>query len=148
LDVNPVYSLPPEYGFADALARVENSIHVGLHIDETAQVSRWHLPLAHYLEAWGDGRSYDGTLSVIQPLIAPLYADAKSEVEVVNTLATGLDQPGYELVREQWAGHVGGEQVWRRVLHDGFLPNTAYPVVTAGAAASLPAVQTPDPEAI
>src|SRR5690606_12903169 len=67
---------------------------------------------------------------------------------VVNTLATGLDQTGYELVREQWAGLVGGEQGWRRVLHDGFLPNTAYPVVTAGAAASLPAVQTPDPEAI
>jgi MoCo/4Fe-4S cofactor protein with predicted Tat translocation signal len=72
LGVNPVFDAPGAFNFAQALARVPVSIHVGLHLDETAQKSRWHLPRAHYLEAWGDARAYDGTLSVIQPLIAPL----------------------------------------------------------------------------
>ncbi len=72
LGVNPVYDAPADLNFATALAKVPASIHVGLHRDETAQKSTWHLPRAHYLEAWGDARAYDGTLSIVQPLIAPL----------------------------------------------------------------------------
>ncbi len=135
IGVNPVYDAPADLDFAGALQQVPQSIHLGLHVDETARASRWHLPRAHYLEAWGDGRSYDGTLSVIQPLIAPLYDDAHSEIEVVNVLATGLDESGYDLVRARWRSVIPGnfEEGWRRVLHDGFLPGTAYPAVTAAA---------------
>jgi len=77
LDVNPVLDLPE---LAELLRRVETTIHLGMHVDETASAVRWHLPITHYLEAWEDGRSYDGTLSASQPLIAPLYEDAKSTI--------------------------------------------------------------------
>ena len=77
LGVNPVYSAPPELDFAGGMERVARTVHLGLHLDETGQAAEWHIPQAHYLEAWGDGRAYDGTLSVVQPLIAPLYEAAK-----------------------------------------------------------------------
>jgi len=128
LDVNPVYDAPPAMNFAEALTRVGDSVHVGLHLDETAQRAKWHVPLAHYLEAWGDGRSYDGTLSVQQPLIAPLYAAVKSPIEVLSALITAESRSGYDLVRETWQPVLGTpfETRWREVLHDGFLQNTGY----------------------
>ena len=136
LGVNPVYDAPPELNFAEALSRVGESIHVGLHVDETAQASTWHVPQAHYLEAWGDGRSHDGTLSVVQPLIAPLYPDAKSSIEVLNALVSGNDRPGYDLVRETWQPILGTpfEPSWRKVVHDGFLAGSGYLAVTPEAA--------------
>ncbi|MEM9663886.1 MAG: TAT-variant-translocated molybdopterin oxidoreductase [Bacteroidota bacterium] len=128
LGVNPVYDAPVDLDVAGAMGAVPETIHLGPHVDETAREARWHLPLAHYLEAWGDGRAYDGTLSVIQPLIAPLYEDAHSAAEVLSLLATGIDSAGYDIVRSVWRGEVDGpfEKGWRRVLHDGFLPETRY----------------------
>lgn len=130
IGVNPVYDRPGEIDFETALQRVETSIHVSSHFDETAQLSTWHIPRSHYLEGWGDGRAYDGTLSVIQPLIAPIF-DSKSEIEVLNTFATGLDLAGYDLVRDRWAPVIGNdfEKGWNRVIHDGFLGETAFPSV-------------------
>ena len=151
---NPVYDAPADLDFAGALSNVDETIHLGPHVDETATACRWHLPRAHYLEAWGDGRAYDGTMAVIQPLIAPLYDDAHSEVEVLNTFTTGLDTPGYDLVRDHWRGLLRGdfEKAWRRVLHDGFLPESAYATVRASAGApagyAAPAVGTDDLEVV
>ncbi len=136
LGVNPVYSLPAELGFEEALAQVPFSIHLGLHQDETAQRATWHVPMAHYLEAWGDGRAYDGTISIIQPLIAPLYADARSAIEVLALFATGRNAGGYDLVRETLRDRLGSEDAWRTALHDGFVPGTAY---GPGAAPTAPA---------
>ncbi|OZC03240.1 TAT-variant-translocated molybdopterin oxidoreductase [Rubricoccus marinus] len=142
LGTNPVYTLPAELNFEAALARVPLSVHVGQHRDETGQRATWHVPAAHYLESWGDGRSYDGTFSITQPLIAPLYADAHSTLEVLGALLTGRDVSGYDLVREAFADRVGGgagtqafENNWRTLLHDGFLPDTQFPTagVSAGA---------------
>ncbi len=142
LGTNPVYTLPAELQFEAALARVPLSIHLGLHRDETAQRSTWHVPQAHYLESWGDGRSYDGTFSITQPLIAPLYADAHSALEVVGAMLTGRDVTGYDLVREAFADQVGGgagtqafENNWRTLLHDGFLPDTQFAASGVGAGA-------------
>ena len=135
---NPAYSAPAALGFAQALEGLSESIYVGSHLDETAQLCRWVVPRAHYLEAWGDGRAYDGTLTIIQPLIAPLYEDAHSEIEVLNVLATGNDAAGYDLVRNTWRDVIGGsfEERWREVLHAGFLPETKYEAVS-------PTVQSP-----
>lgn len=151
LGANPVYSAPGDINFAEAMQRVPLTIHHGLHIDETAQASGWHVPATHFMEQWGDGRAYDGTLSVIQPLIAPLYDDALSDIEVLNLLATGAPAAGYDLVRQAWeqSGFAGGdfEQGWNRAVHDGFVPNTQYPVVTAQATFAPPAqvpVASPD----
>lgn len=134
LGVNPVYSLPPELGFAEALQSVDQSIHLGFYLDETARVSRWHVPRSHYLESWGDGRAFDGTRSVIQPLIAPLYDASKSEIELLNSLLTGNDVAGYTLVRDQWSEYITGdfEEGWRQVLHNGFLADSGYSTASIG----------------
>jgi len=131
LGVNPVYDAPSSLGFADALTAVGQTIHLGTHVDETAGLCRWHIPQSHYLESWGDGRAFDGTMSVIQPLIAPMYA-GRSPIELLAALSTGEDASGYDLVRETWAGQLQGdfEAAWRKVIHDGFLPGSGYtPVV-------------------
>ena len=139
IGVNPAYDAPPALRFADALGQVSLSVHLGPHFDETARLASWHIPRAHYLEQWGDGRAWDGTYSVIQPLIAPLYEDAHSEIELLNALATGSDTSGYDLVREtvRQQGLIAGgtfEDAWRTLLHNGFLPNTQYAAVAGGAA--------------
>ena len=136
LGVNPVYDAPANLNFAEALGNVRRTVHAGLHVDETAQACAWHVPLAHYLESWGDGRSYDGTLSIVQPLIAPLYDDAHSAIEILNAFATGRDQSAYDIVRAQWRPVLSEdfERDWRRVLHNGFQPDTGYATVTPSAA--------------
>ena len=108
IGVTPVYDLPGELDFAGALPGFETTIHVGSHVDETAVLSSWHIPRSHYLEAWGDGRAYDGTLSVVQPLIAPLH-NSKSDIEVLQALGAGLDSSGYDLVRARWQSYVPGD---------------------------------------
>ena len=130
IGVNPIYDLPGELDFSSALDRVATSIHVGAHVDETAVECNWHIPLSHFLESWGDGRAYDGTRSVIQPLIAPLF-ESKSAIEVLETFATGIDTAGYNLVRARWETYLEDdfEASWSRVLHDGFLPDSQYPSV-------------------
>jgi molybdopterin-containing oxidoreductase family iron-sulfur binding subunit len=129
LGVNPVYDHP---GLTDAFARAGERIHVGMYVDETARGASWHVPQAHYLEAWGDGRSRTGHAAIIQPLISPLYDDAHSDLEVLGLLATGQEQFGYDLVRDTWRGMLPGsfEDAWRKVVHDGFLPDSGYPTVT------------------
>ncbi|MBO6574919.1 MAG: TAT-variant-translocated molybdopterin oxidoreductase [Rhodothermales bacterium] len=129
MDCNPVYDAPASLRFAEAMERVPETVHLGLYQDETAHASRWHLPMAHYLEAWSDGRSFGGALSVVQPLIAPLYDGARSPIEVSGLLADRQNRTGYDRVRATWQGFASGgtfEQDWRKVLHDGFAEGTAY----------------------
>ncbi len=128
---NPAYDAPADFEFAAAAAKAEELIHLGTHVDETAALASWHVPSAHFLESWGDARASCGTLSVVQPLILPLYG-AKSAVEVLGLLASGEDRPGHEFVQETWRvllGAAGFEKRWNRVLHDGVLPQSALPGV-------------------
>jgi len=123
---NPVFDAPADAEFARAFGSLM-TIHVGTHVNETAAVATWHLNQAHYLESWGDVVAEDGTASIIQPLIAPLYG-GKSDIEVVAAVA-GIQGSGYELVRATWkAGllDVDFERKWRRALHDGFIDGTAH----------------------
>jgi molybdopterin-containing oxidoreductase family iron-sulfur binding subunit len=133
LEANPVYTAPPELGFRealDALARRPGSLvaHAGQHDDETAERCQWHLPLAHPLEAWSDLRAADGTVSLVQPLIAPLY-DGRSAHELLAAFTQRPDRAGYDLVREHWQTQwpVDFEARWRRALHDGLVEGTALP---------------------
>ncbi|MGB3544318.1 MAG: hydrogenase, partial [Rubrivirga sp.] len=146
LGTNPVYSLPAELGFEAALANVPTSIHHGLYRDETAQRATWHVPSAHYLERWGDGRAYDGTVSIIQPLISPLYRAAHSDLEVLNALATGRNNSGYDLLRQELRGRIGGdfETAWRTAVHDGFIAGTAFGSLgSGGGSADLSGLEAP-----
>ena len=137
IGVNPVYDAPGHLDFASAMSKVANRIHVGSHPDETRFESNWHIPLAHYLEGWGDSRAFDGTLGIQQPLIEPLYG-AKTDAEVLAALL-GEDASGYDLVREAWRrrlGTAGFDATWRTVLHDGFLADSGSAAVEATADAA------------
>jgi MoCo/4Fe-4S cofactor protein with predicted Tat translocation signal len=127
---NPVYDAPADLNFADLLKsnKVPVRVHHGLYQDETAELCQWHVPATHELESWGDARAYDGTASIIQPLIAPLY-NGKSAIEFVALLSGQAEATGYELVRSYWQKQHSGadfEQSWRKSLHDGWIEGTAY----------------------
>jgi MoCo/4Fe-4S cofactor protein with predicted Tat translocation signal len=126
---NPVYDAPADFGFADALknTNIPIRVHLGLHNNETAELCQWHVNEAHYLEAWGDTRAYDGTVSIVQPLIAPLYG-GKSVHEMISLLAGQPSTAGHDIVQNYWkAKHTGADfdMWWRKALHDGWIDGTA-----------------------
>jgi molybdopterin-containing oxidoreductase family iron-sulfur binding subunit len=140
---NPAYDAPAGLAFADAMKKVATTIDLAYHHDETARLSTWSIPAAHYLESWDDARAIDGTASIVQPLILPLFG-GKSATEMLGLMATGKDQPGHDLVQQTWKaamGDAGFERRWNRALHDGVIPDSATPPVApafdARAAASL-----------
>ncbi|HZQ96779.1 MAG TPA: TAT-variant-translocated molybdopterin oxidoreductase [Candidatus Sulfotelmatobacter sp.] len=127
---NPAYDAPADVNFAEVLkgGKAQLRVHYGLYQDETAELCQWHVNATHELESWGDARAFDGTVSIIQPLIAPLY-NAKSPIEFVSTLSGQPDASGYDLVRAYWQKqHTGAdfEQFWRQSLHDGWIEGTTY----------------------
>jgi len=131
---NPAYDAPADLNFGEALASVPNSFHLSLYEDETSLKCKWHLPRAHYLECWGDGRAWDGTVSVQQPLILPLF-DGKSIIELLAMLAADAVVDGQTIVRRT-IGRLLSEDSdleYRRVLHDGLLAGSGFPAVNAAA---------------
>jgi MoCo/4Fe-4S cofactor protein with predicted Tat translocation signal len=128
---NPVFDAPADLDFASAMAKVPHTIALGHAIDETSSKAEWHIPRAHYLESWGDARAVGGPLSVIQPLILPLFG-GKTAVEVLGLMVSGADRPGYDIVRDTWnpiLGEAEFDNKWNRVLHDGLLPGSELPEV-------------------
>ncbi|MHC5003637.1 MAG: TAT-variant-translocated molybdopterin oxidoreductase [Planctomycetota bacterium] len=124
---NPVYNAPADLDFASRLAKVTTSIHLGDAVDETAAACTWHVNAANYLESWGDARSADGTFSLCQPLIQPLF-DGRSRLELLALLAGDELTAGYDIVRRTFQEMTGAsdiEPLWRRTLHDGLLVGSA-----------------------
>jgi molybdopterin-containing oxidoreductase family iron-sulfur binding subunit len=103
---NPVYDAPADLKFAERMAKVKTRVHLGLFFDETSNLCHWHIPESHYLETWSDARAYDGTVTIIQPLIAPLYG-SKSMHELLAALGDRPQQSNYDIVREYWMGQRG-----------------------------------------
>ena len=156
---NPVYDAPHDFDFVSKLTalkpepnpnkerQVKNTIYLGSHFDETAEYVNWHIAESHFLETWGDARAFDGTISVIQPLIAPLYR-THSAFEVLGAFT---DKPGvtaYDAVRDRLkaaAGATDPEKFWRKTLNDGVVANTAFAPITVALKfnpASLPAAKS------
>jgi MoCo/4Fe-4S cofactor protein with predicted Tat translocation signal len=146
---NPVYDAPADLGFGDGLknSKIGLRIYHGLYENETAELCHWNVNEAHYLEAWSDGRAYDGTLSLVQPLIAPLYA-GKSAHEMLSALMGVSDATGYDIVRSHWQKQHAGpefEAWWRKTLNDGFIEGSVYtPRAVSLKLPSLPAAPTAD----
>jgi MoCo/4Fe-4S cofactor protein with predicted Tat translocation signal len=127
LGSNPGYAAPADLEFAKALDRVTLRIHHGLYLDETAERCHWHLPASHGLESWGDLRAADGTASIVQPLIAPLY-NTLSEIEILTAFGEG-EPKGYDVLRAHWEEQLGSvdfEKKWNRALNDGVVAGTAF----------------------
>jgi MoCo/4Fe-4S cofactor protein with predicted Tat translocation signal len=155
LGVNPVYTAPHDFDFLSKIKfnekskskKVRTTIHLSSHFDETSEYCDWHIAESHYLETWGDARAFDGTVSVIQPLIAPLYRTHSAR----EVLAAFSDKPGisdYDALRDRLKAAnstADPEKFWRKSLNDGVIANTAFAPVTPAlkfSASSLSAAKT------
>ncbi|HEU5078386.1 MAG TPA: TAT-variant-translocated molybdopterin oxidoreductase [Opitutaceae bacterium] len=123
LETNPVYA-SNRGRFAEALIRVKHAVHLGTRRDETAHRCHWHLPASHYLESWGDLRAFEGTASIVQPLVEPLY-QTRNAAQILR-LVTGLPaKSDYDMVRETWSRNAASsfDEDWRDWLDQGVVPN-------------------------
>ncbi|ODS52145.1 MAG: molybdopterin oxidoreductase [Acidobacteria bacterium SCN 69-37] len=144
IGTNPLFTAPADLNFKAAFEKIPARFHMGLYVDETAELSHWHAPEAHYLESWGDIRAFDGSVSLIQPLIAPLY-DGHAAIELLASINGQGGQPLLDLVKGYWTSAFDGttadtwtlrdrhgnpftsvDAFWRHALHDGFLAGTSY----------------------
>ncbi|MDE3179861.1 MAG: TAT-variant-translocated molybdopterin oxidoreductase [Acidobacteriota bacterium] len=141
---NPVYAAPADVPFAEQLAKVQDRIYLGLYEDETSDLCNWHVPAAHYLESWGDLRAYDGTVSTMQPLIAPLY-DGKSAQEVLTLFQGKLGRTSHTIVHDYWQGQqpktapAQFEVQWETWLEKGIIDGTSLPPKKVSLKGGLPA---------
>src|SRR5206468_3970895 len=127
MDVNPSYSAPADVEFSKNLMNVKLRVSHSPYYDETAAACDWHVPKHHYLETWGDVRAYDGSVSIIQPLIVPLY-ETKSSHEFLSIFLGNPSRSNYDLVREFWVDQYNGndfESFWEQSLQEGVIENTA-----------------------
>ena len=162
LDTNPVYDAPADLDFEKAMGHAKTVAHLGLYVDETGQISDWHVNGAHYLEMWSDVRAYDGTVSIVQPMIDPLYGGKSAHHIVQIMLADPNMSPN--AVRRHWGSILGGvgSQTARvsihnecgpaaleKALHDGWIANTAFaPEDVSAKNTASPAVSVPDATAM
>jgi len=133
---NPVYTAPADFNWATLQSKAKTVIRLGYYEDETFPLCTWHVPMAHYLESWGDARTSDGTLVPIQPLIAPFF-DGITELEVLARIAGAEFFKPHDVVRETFktfASDGSFEETWKKFLHDGFLPKTLYKIAQPNAA--------------
>jgi molybdopterin-containing oxidoreductase family iron-sulfur binding subunit len=129
LDGNPVYDAPADLGFGSIFEREGlTTVVLSSHVNETAELATWHCPLAHELESWGDQRAVDGTVSIQQPLIAPLY-HARSPIEVLARFAGERNWRGHGVVRRTLRDLLPAQSLfeasWRRILHAGLIEGSA-----------------------
>lgn len=132
IGANPVYDAPGDLGFGDIIAAVPFTAQLGLYRDETAECCSWHLPLTHVLEYWSDIRAFDGTASIIQPLIRPLY-DSRDPHQILTMLQGEPAVSTLDIVRSHWrnqwqmtnASSSDWDAWWRQTLQDGVVAKTA-----------------------
>ncbi len=148
MDANPVYAAPADVPFAAALERVPRTMALDLFENETAERCHWYIPQTHYLERWGDARAYDGTISTVQPLIAPLRA-GRSADELLMAFAGQATRTAHAALRDFWRERFATgsdfDSFWDETLRRGVLPGTAAPrlapVPTASTASLIPSLR-------
>ena len=143
---NPVYDAPADSGFVAALAKIKFKAHLSQYENETSKLCDWYLPESHFLEAWSDTRAYDGTVSIVQPLIQPLH-DTKSAHELLADLA-GKPASGLDILKDFWKTKTlpgDFEKTWEQSLNDGVVPCTKLPTVVPKLEPGLAARLGPEP---
>jgi len=131
---NPVYDAPHDFDFVSKLKKVNTTVHLSPYFDETSAHCQWHVSESHYLESWSDARAHDGTATIIQPLISPLYY-TKSAHDVVAGFSDKPGLPPYEAVRAYWTEAAAKlefsvDSGWRKWLNDGVVTGTKFPPIT------------------
>jgi molybdopterin-containing oxidoreductase family iron-sulfur binding subunit len=166
---NPVYNAPVDLKFLEKLQKIKLRVHLSEYKDETSEWCHWHIPAAHYLESWGDTRSYDGTVTIMQPLIEPLY-EGKTAYELLAVFSDKPDRKPYEIVKSYWQKQRSAspasapspspapatpapapspspsgdfENWWRKTIHDGFVPDSAFKPKTVALNSGWASQQTP-----
>jgi molybdopterin-containing oxidoreductase family iron-sulfur binding subunit len=148
---NPVYTAPADLDFANKLSKAALKLHLGLYEDETSTLCDWHIPETHALEGWSDTRAYDGTVSIVQPLILPLYG-GKSAHELVAALLGDSKSTDHDIVQGYWKNTNQAsdfDSAWKAALHDGLIQNSAAQAVQVKLASpfSLPLSTKPASQA-
>ncbi|HEY2143528.1 MAG TPA: TAT-variant-translocated molybdopterin oxidoreductase [Candidatus Udaeobacter sp.] len=126
---NPLYDAPVDLNFADAFEKVKLRVHQSVHFNETSRKSDWHVPATHFLESWSDTRAFDGTISIVQPLIEPMYSGVSAH-ELLDALIGISPRPSYEIVRSRCEAQnrtADFEMKWRRTLSDGIARDLTAP---------------------
>ena len=126
---NPLYDAPVDFNFADAFNKVKLRIHHSVHFNETSRQSHWHVPAAHFLESWSDTRAFNGSVSIVQPLIEPMYAGVSGH-EILEALTGQSPRTSYEIVRGRWEAQNSApdfELKWRKALSDGVIAELETP---------------------
>lgn len=153
---NPVYDAPADLKFSEALAKATTSIHLGIRTDATAHACTWHIPATHYLETWSDTRSPTGIVSIVQPMIMPLYPNCIAELELLLAFLAedgeivagegmaGAAAPALEAVKATFQGDL---TAWRNFLKDGFADGSGYPSATPSGTGAVPGAEGPPAEA-
>jgi MoCo/4Fe-4S cofactor protein with predicted Tat translocation signal len=137
LDSNPVFSAPADLNFVEAMGRARLKVVLNFYDDETAALSDWFIPAAHSLESWSDVRAFDGSATIIQPLILPLYGSRNAH-ELLAAMLGQSGQSDYDLVRAFWqtqsgiADEAAFDEFFRRSLHAGLVADSALPARTVG----------------
>ncbi|MCB0193238.1 MAG: TAT-variant-translocated molybdopterin oxidoreductase [Anaerolineae bacterium] len=144
IEANPVYNAPADTNFADNIRKVPFRAKMGLYLDETASLCEWNVPMSHYLESWFDGRAYDGSVTLTQPLVNPIY-DSHTPHQMVAAMIGQSASSDYDLVRNYWSdelGEDGFDTLWQQSLHDGFIADTALEEKSVSAStADIPAAE-------
>ncbi|HEY2101783.1 MAG TPA: TAT-variant-translocated molybdopterin oxidoreductase [Chthoniobacterales bacterium] len=139
---NPNYDAPADFEFGTLLPKIASTIHLGLYRNETGVACRWHIPEAHELESWSDAAAFEGSATIIQPVIEPLFA-GRSRHELLAALLEEPFSSSYEIVRAFWQKRHAApdfEQFWRKALHEGVIEDRS-----AAAPASSPPPNPPPP---
>ncbi|MGA8027060.1 MAG: TAT-variant-translocated molybdopterin oxidoreductase [Bryobacteraceae bacterium] len=139
---NPVYAAATRLGFPDAIKKARLVIRLGQFFDETSLWSHWHVPEAHYLETWSDSRAFDGTATIQQPLIMPLY-NGKSAHEILTIFEMKPDLPSHDIVKAYWQNQNKNADFatqWPKSIHDGWVNGTAVAAINAAGSVALPAL--------
>ena len=142
------HTAPADFGMEALIRQVPLSIHLGMFRNRTANAARWHIPQAHPFEAWSDTRAFDGTTSIVQPLIEPLFG-GRTAHELIDCLAQFPGRHSHEIIRDYWRKAGVDDKGWNRALHDGLLANTAakeqYPTLKPALEIIIPTGQKTHP---
>jgi MoCo/4Fe-4S cofactor protein with predicted Tat translocation signal len=154
---NPAYTAPADTQFADNIKKCANSIHLGMDPNETAAVSKWHLPEAHYLESWGDAVA-GGIATIQQPMIEPIFG-GRTPAEIVALISGNQDVKAHDIVKNYWGAtftvtptpgktFVSRQQIWMQSVHDGIIVGSkaAEPVKLMADAKKIAAAVAAEPK--